>query len=67
MRTYGRTDRLTDRQKERQTDMTKLLAAFRSFANDPKQGSYVGRRQVALLPLTLLMSDNTVLWPAERI
>jgi hypothetical protein len=26
----------TDRQKERQTDMTELMFAFRSFANAPK-------------------------------
>jgi hypothetical protein len=65
MRTDGRTDRLTDIQKTRQRDMTKRLAAFRSFANASKQGSNVGRRQVAVLPLTLLMPDNTILWASR--
>jgi len=36
MRTDGRTDRQTDKQKERRTDVKKLTAAFRNFANEPK-------------------------------
>jgi len=34
--TDGETDRRRDRQMERQTVMTKLIAAFRNFANAPK-------------------------------
>jgi hypothetical protein len=30
------TDGRTDRQKDRQTDMTKLIATFRNFANAPQ-------------------------------
>jgi hypothetical protein len=54
-RTDGQTDWQTNRQNERKTDMTKLLADFRSFPKAPKQGFYVGRHQVAVLLLTLPM------------
>ena len=33
-----RTDREAGRQADRQTDMTKLIVAFRNFANAPKDG-----------------------------
>jgi hypothetical protein len=55
MRTDGRTNRLTDRENEGQTDKTKLLADFRSFVKAPKQRSCVGRHQVAVLPLIVPM------------
>jgi hypothetical protein len=35
--TDGQTDRRTDRQTDRQTDTTKLIVAFRNFANAPKK------------------------------
>jgi len=38
MRTEGRTDGLKDRQADRRKDMKKLIVAFRSFANTPKNG-----------------------------
>lgn len=65
MRMDRRTDEQPDRERERATDMTKLLAAFGSFANALKQGSYVGRYRVAVLLQTLPMPGNRALWPAE--
>jgi len=35
--TDGRTDGRTDRQTDRRKDMTKLVVAFRNFANEPKK------------------------------
>ena len=32
----GQTGRRTDRQTDRRTDTTKLIVAFRMFANEPK-------------------------------
>jgi len=36
-RTDGQTDRRTDGQTDRRTDVTKLIVAFRNFANAPKK------------------------------
>jgi hypothetical protein len=45
LRTYGRTDGQTDRQTEgrtdRPTDMTKVIVAFRSYANAPNNWFYL--------------------------
>ena len=39
------TDRQTDRQKDKRlADMTKIIVSFRSFANEPKNGSPAGER-----------------------
>ena len=36
----GRTDGRTDKREDRQTDMTKLIVAFRNFANAPKNYNF---------------------------
>jgi hypothetical protein len=38
VRPYGRMDRHTGKQTDEQTDMTKLIVAFRHFANVSKNG-----------------------------
>jgi hypothetical protein len=35
------TDRHTDARIDKQTDMTKLIVAFRNFVNAPKNGYYI--------------------------
>ena len=47
-RTGGRTDRQTDRQTDMHTYMTKLIVAFRNFANWPKMAVHVFRKFVCM-------------------
>jgi len=37
---FGRIDGRTDRREERQTDITKLIVAFRNFVNAPKNYNF---------------------------
>jgi len=65
---FMRTDGWTDIQKNRQTDMTKLIVALRNYVNAPEQGTihkfHLYRRSRKMAPLLLITNALTsVIFP----